>query len=225
MDIRAFFKSNWVKCELVIMNKKQIKNVLTGAVVGALMYCNSFAVSAQETKQMPKPAVYTSLTEITTGTNPIHRAEVVVKNLPGNSDIYFVYEGCGNNTYFKIRAQEFPIHFDSLELGIAAQHIGGSGSSHQEMGLAARLTKRTPGSIVKANFRYFPATNIVDSYVVWDQRKVLFDVLSSYNTQNGRFSVMPGIDYKFNNNLSLGIETKITGGQTDYTGIRTSVKF
>jgi len=180
----------------------------------------------------PTSQTTVKLTEIVADEQkPRARTEFLVNKLPVNSDVYILLENNNNIDFYKLRAQCIPIEDKNFGIGIAAQHVDGTTfPAHNEIGLVMRLKgKPTGDSFVKSDIRYFPTTNVIDTYTFLDTKKVFVDFLGSYNIETGKTMLRQGIDYKFNKKISAGLEAKFSGESSDlekdYVGIRACIKF
>jgi hypothetical protein len=121
-----------------------------------------------------------------------------------------------------------PAKSGNSALGIAAQHVAGTGFEHDELGPVLRISgKPSEHSFAKADLRYFPTQHCLDTYATHSNGKTFADLLGSYNTVTGNTMLRPGIDYSTGRNSAVGIEAKFSGNplRTDYVGLRTKIKF
>lgn len=143
----------------------------------------------------------------------ITREEMLVKNLPANSDIYLVAEQFKANKFFKARLQVMPLSTGPFSFGITGKYTYFNSKNDVDHGIVARLQgKPTKETFGKVDIRYFPDSETFTIYGFLDSKNWFFDILlGSYNHETQQTSLLPGIDYKINSHLSVGIETKLTG--------------
>ena len=159
---------------------------------------------------------------------PISRSEVLITDLPYDADAYVIYEQQGRSKFTKVRAQTIPFNISDLKLGLSAQYVKASGSkSHEEIGLVGRITGPVGNSFGKLDVRWFPSQESIDSYGFITNTKMYLDLLAIYDCQSKYKIIRPGIDFKVNENVSVGIEAKFSGVKLnkDYLGIRGKINF
>jgi hypothetical protein len=161
---------------------------------------------------------------------PISRTEVAVKNMPGNSDAYILFEK-KDADLTKVRIQSLPITYGIASIGAAIQHVN-NGTASEEIGGVVRLAGKLYDVNVKIDTRYFPPSKILDWYGFLSKDKMFGDILGAANLNQGKENVWirPGLDYKISDNISTGLEAKITAKlnqltkdwtlKTDYIGAR-----
>ncbi|MFH1500793.1 MAG: hypothetical protein ABIE22_02500 [archaeon] len=168
--------------------------------------------------------------------DPITRTELCVLGLPYESDIYVTTEDSENSHFRKARAQSFPIGNDNIRVGLATQAVG---SDDPEVGLALRLKgKPTDNSFVKADIRYMPETDVVDTYAFITAnlknaaiKKVTADILAAHNRETDSTFARPGVDatiYSWKGlDFTIGYEAKFAGTGSDveevYSGPRIGI--
>jgi len=163
--------------------------------------------------------------------NPIKRAELFLKKLPYNSDIFNVNEVRGGSRFSKVRLSTYPLHTNNFGVGAATRYISGSNSrSHHESSLSAYVKgKPTRESFAKLTGWYYPEVKDINWYGLINGKKFYADVLGAHNTKTRKTWIRPGIDYKLNKNLSVGIEGKLVGEglhlKEDYYGLRIGFRF
>jgi hypothetical protein len=208
---------------------KKLKKILTGiALAGALL----FSPSAKAGEAPVNPKVNGEIAQVVKDEGkPTLRGQFWIKNLPFNSDIYGLWENSDVTDFYKSRLSSLPIKYESLEMGAVVQHVDGTNfKAHDDLGLALRLSgKINPEIFGKIDLRYFPKEKSIDGYGFITRDKIFLDCVSSYNYETGSTMFVPGIDYKINPNLSLGIESKFTGEidnlDNQYTGVRLKLRF
>ncbi|MEA3514842.1 MAG: hypothetical protein U9R34_05165, partial [Nanoarchaeota archaeon] len=145
------------------IKKRMLPVVLAGSLlIGAI---GSNPAIAQD--QKPEPKVNMALTRVQKDSvqkeesKGINCAEILVKNLPFNSDIYTVFEDYGNSYYAKFRLQSLPVKFKNSYFGLAAQHKNSTSfDSYNQFGLVGRLQGApTENTFGKIDLRYFPRKN------------------------------------------------------------------
>lgn len=208
---------------------KKLRKTLTGiALAGALLFSPS--ANAGEAKVNPKVNGEIAQVVKDEGKSTL-RGQFWVKDLPFNSDTYGLWESCDATDFYKFRLTSLPIKYKSLGMGAVVQHVDGTNfEAHDDFGLALRLSgKVNPKTFGKIDLRYFPKEKTIDSYGFLTKGRFFLDCVSSYNHETDSAMFVPGIDYKINNDLSLGIETKFTGEigdlENQYSGVRVKLRF
>ena len=235
---RAYNKSSEKEEEIKMGNEmmytKMIntikRKILPLILAGGLLSLSGNAVKAEENAK-PNPKVNASITRIETDQNQgINRAEIMVRDLPFNSDIYTIFEDYGDSYFNKSRIQSIPIRTDNLGLGIAAQHKTSSFfDPYSQIGVAGRVQgSPTKKSFGKIDLRYFPKEKDLEAYAFLDTKRFYFDIVTGYNIDSKNAFVMPGVDYKIHKNVSMGLETSLSGKdklEKDYVGLRLKLNF
>lgn len=93
-------------------------------------------------------------------------------------------------------------------------------------GLTLMLQNSTDNSLTKGDFRYDFKEDRFDTYIFHREGKFFADILSVINKHQTGF-LRFGIDYKINDNLSIGPETRwqINEGQFDSEGIGIRIRY
>ena len=216
------------------MKNKSAKEILiAGSIALSALIMQGTDGIAGEVKQTPKITI-TQTELLVRDQKPISRSEMVANGLPLNMDAYFLAEIQGNSELYKLRAQTVPLNYGPFGLGISGQHVenvnGNKSAMHGEIGMVGRIMgKPLEDAFAKADIRYFPSKNIIDSYAFLGAKRIFLDELSSYNTETQQTMLRLGIDYKINKNFLVGIETKFTGSNQDlhseYTALRAKATF
>ena len=162
---------------------------------------------------------------------PLTRTEVLMKDMPANTDAYIVFEHQGEGNFYKLRAQALPLSYSLLSAGGAVQHVNG-GVPREEIGAVLRAKGNIANKLfAKADFQYYPKRNVIESYEFLDGKiagiDMFADNLGSYDSKNGSFSLRTGADYKASDKFWIGIEGKTNSNNgkatLDYIGARVSV--
>ena len=207
------------------IKKKAKEIILTGALtIAALIGLGC----GPETK----PITNIQLAEIAAeGRKPISREDTLIKKLPYNSDIYITAECSDDSIFAKVRGQSVYMVNKNLGIGAAAQHVDGNRfDAHQEAGAIVRIQgKPIDKAFAKADIRYFPTRDSIDAYVMFDSNKIFVDMLGNCNTETKSAVIRSGVEYKFCDTFSLGLENKLAGLiddlKQDYIGVRVKIRF
>ncbi len=205
-------------------------------------------VSANESK---KPVIGSQIsTEISKidgkEQDPRLISETFVNNLPGDSELY-IYANAqktenGENTkfFFKGRGISLPIKLGPAELGFVGQYVAGDpfpAIPKTEVGLNLRLQGPIGQDFLfgKIDFRYLRdlanGKETFDSYGFLSSQKWFLDNLTGYNPKTGKTMLKPGLDFKINKNLSVGVYGQFSGDlnnpfeKTTEVGIRLKKRF
>jgi len=180
----------------------------------------------------PKVKVSGLLAQIVAeGQKPTTRTQVIIKNLPYNTDGFITAQHQGSNDFYKFRTQTAPLKYDIVSLGGILQHVDGTEfDAHQEAGILLRLSGNpTENSFAKSDFRYFPTRGDLGGKMLFDSEKVFADLLWNYNFNTDNAFFRPGVEYKLGKNVLLGLEGKVSGEikdmKTDYVGLRGTARF
>jgi hypothetical protein len=210
---------------------ENIKKTLVSLILAGCFLFGSKAEGAEDQeKQSIKGNAYITRIETDKGAG-INRLETTLTGLPFNSDTYTLFEGYEEGYYGKVRIQSLPINTGNVSLGAAAQRKFAPflPNADNQLGLVGRIQgSPIKNSFGKMDLRYFPKEKELDAYAFVDTEKVYIDVLACYNLDSKTAFLLPGMDYKINPNLSVGLEASMSGTsklKTDYTGIRVKLSF
>jgi len=139
---------------------------------------------------------------------PIHRFELLSRDLPMNSDVYGTWETQGDKELHKLRAETLPISYKGLSLGAVGQHVE-EAPLENELGIIGRVAgKINDDTFGKFDVRYFPQSDNVDSYALIKNGKFFADEFSMYNLNTNKGFIRVGADYKIAENFAAGAEFK-----------------
>jgi hypothetical protein len=219
---------------------KTIKRKILPLILAGGLLLGSNTANAEDKKES-SPKVNASITWLLTDQHRgINRAELLIRDLPFNLDIYTILEDYGGSyfngdSYFnKSRIQSLPLETEilglSFGLGIVAQHkISSFFDSYSQIGIVGRLQgSPAEGLFGKIDLRYFPKERDLDAYMFLDMKNFYFDVLAGYNIDSENAFLILGVDYKLHKNFSVGLEASLSGQgklKKDYVGIRAKLNF
>lgn len=202
---------------------KTLKKIMMGLALISGLYSGS-TYSQQNAEPIKASAAQTAL--ISEDQRTLHRTELMLSKMPANSDVYMILEQKENSEVYKIRGQALPITTGPVSLGVTAQHVY-SKKPTNDYGIVARLQGKIGDVSAKADFRGFKS-NTYDGYMFGSLREVFIDMLWSYDANTGKMMFRSGVDYRITDNISVGIEGKVSGKiesmNTNYAALRIGVK-
>jgi hypothetical protein len=200
------------------------------ALAGSLLFGGSPVNGEEQEKTSPKGNAYVTRIQTDKGAG-INRIETTLNGLPLNSDTYTIFEDYEDGYYGKVMLQTLPLKIGNASFGATAQRKFASflPDSKNQLGLVGRIQGcPTKHSFGKIDVRYFPKKKEFDTYGFIDTKKIYIDILASHNLDSKKSFVLPGIDYKINPKLSVGLEASLSGTgklDKDYIGARLKLSF